>query len=205
MANDASFNDAQWSDVRSDITSLIGGIAGVFLEHLVYLLGTGGLTNLARSGGASSGDCSTCPSCDPCDSVDFLTSTGSYTTSSDSVGTRGEWVSGQGWKQTYHDNGLDNNRLYIISPDLSACEVTGLRVYFELDAIFPHDAGYYPVGCTLHYIGGTGGDVTLNIEPDHTGSYNIFFTTDLGDNTAFSLNCSSVACDYRITGIDYHP
>lgn len=60
IASDATFNDAQWAQVRSDITSKIGGIAGIFLEHLVYLLGTGGLTNLARAGGASSGDCSGC-------------------------------------------------------------------------------------------------------------------------------------------------
>lgn len=66
MADDASFDDTQWEQVRSDITDMIGGIAGVFLEHLVYLLGVVGLTNLARSGGATSGDCSTCGDCAPC-------------------------------------------------------------------------------------------------------------------------------------------
>jgi hypothetical protein len=60
MLADASFNDAQWAQVRSDITDQIGGIAGVFLEHLVYLLGVVGLTNLCRAGGAATGDCSTC-------------------------------------------------------------------------------------------------------------------------------------------------
>jgi len=66
MAPDASFNDARWAGVRSDITAQIGGIAGIFLEHLVYLLGTGGLTNLVRAGGAAPGDadCSTCGECD---------------------------------------------------------------------------------------------------------------------------------------------
>ncbi len=63
MANNASFNDAQWTSVRSDITSKISGIAGIFLEHLVYLLGTGGLTNLVRAGGATEGDCSDCTDC----------------------------------------------------------------------------------------------------------------------------------------------
>jgi hypothetical protein len=63
MATDASFNDAQWALVRSDTTSKISGIAGVFLEHLVYLLGTVGLTNLARASGASEGDCSACGDC----------------------------------------------------------------------------------------------------------------------------------------------
>lgn len=63
MADDASFNDAQWSSVRSDVTSKISGIAGVFLEHLVYLLGKVGLTNLCRAGGATEGDCSACGDC----------------------------------------------------------------------------------------------------------------------------------------------
>lgn len=64
MADDASFDQAAWQAVRSDITSLIGGIAGLFLEHLVFLLGAGGLTNLARAGGATEGDCSSCcPDC----------------------------------------------------------------------------------------------------------------------------------------------
>jgi len=63
VGSDATVNDAQWAAVRSDILSQITGIAGVFLEHLVYLLGTGGLTNLIRSGAASSGDCSDCAPC----------------------------------------------------------------------------------------------------------------------------------------------
>lgn len=60
MAADASVNDASWTLIRSDITSQIAGIAGVFLEHIIYLLGTKGTTNLLRAGGAAEGDCD-CP------------------------------------------------------------------------------------------------------------------------------------------------
>jgi hypothetical protein len=60
MATDASFDTASWALVRSDITDQIGGIAGLFLEHLVYLLGEKGITNLVRAGAASTGDCSDC-------------------------------------------------------------------------------------------------------------------------------------------------
>lgn len=60
VAEDASVNDAQWQAIRDDITSQIGGIAGIFLEHLIYLLGTTGTTNLIRAGGATEGDCSGC-------------------------------------------------------------------------------------------------------------------------------------------------
>lgn len=64
MAEDASFNNAQWEAARAEITSEIAGIAGVFLEHLVYLLGAVGTTNIVRSGLATSGDCSECESDD---------------------------------------------------------------------------------------------------------------------------------------------
>jgi len=64
MADDLSFDDAQWAAVRTCITSNISGIAGVFLEHLIYLIGKVGLTNLARSQAATDGDCSgCCPDC----------------------------------------------------------------------------------------------------------------------------------------------
>lgn len=70
MADDISFDLQRWSDVRSAITDQIGGIAGIFLEHLVYLLGTTGLTNLVRAGGAADGDCSDC-GCDESCSIDL--------------------------------------------------------------------------------------------------------------------------------------
>lgn len=65
MSNNFDFNDTQWTAVRTKITTDISGIAGAFLEHLVYLLGKGGLTNLVRAGaGASDADCSACvPDC----------------------------------------------------------------------------------------------------------------------------------------------
>jgi len=65
MDSTGFFNGAAWEAVRSDILSQITGIAGVFLEHLVYLIGNGGLSNLARAGaGSDSADCSACcPTC----------------------------------------------------------------------------------------------------------------------------------------------
>jgi len=60
MASDLSFNDAQWANVRACILADITGIAGIFLEHLVFLIGKVGLTNLARSQAATDGDCSAC-------------------------------------------------------------------------------------------------------------------------------------------------
>lgn len=64
MGNDATINDGQWQQIRSDISEQIGGIAGIFLEHLVFMLGTGGMTNLVRAGGAATGDCSDCDECE---------------------------------------------------------------------------------------------------------------------------------------------
>lgn len=64
MEDDLSFTDEEWETIRSQILDQITGVAGVFLEHLVFLLGKVGLTNLARSQAALEGDCSDCcPSC----------------------------------------------------------------------------------------------------------------------------------------------
>jgi len=65
MEADGTFTAGEWSTVRSQTLSDISGIAGVFFEHLEYLLGPGGLTNLARSdAGAVDADCSACcPDC----------------------------------------------------------------------------------------------------------------------------------------------
>src|SRR6185369_15648938 len=60
MADDLSFDDSQWEAVRTCISDTIDGIAGIFLEHLIYLIGKVGLTNLARSQAATDGDCSEC-------------------------------------------------------------------------------------------------------------------------------------------------
>jgi hypothetical protein len=74
MGDDATFTNAQVDNVRSDITTDIGGIAGVFFEHLVYLLGAVGLTNLARQQAATSGDCSDCEECEGCDTSGWIVS-----------------------------------------------------------------------------------------------------------------------------------
>lgn len=60
MASDGSFSNAQWAALRSGITSHISGVAGIFLEHLIYLLGAVGTTNVVRSAPDASGDCSDC-------------------------------------------------------------------------------------------------------------------------------------------------
>jgi len=60
MSDSASFTDADVEGVRSDIGEQIGGVATLFLQQLVFLLGAVGMTNLARSGGATTGDCSEC-------------------------------------------------------------------------------------------------------------------------------------------------
>ena len=65
MEDDASFTTVD--GVTSDIGDQIGGVATLFLQQLVNLLGTGGLTNLARSGGATEGDCDDCDCDITCD------------------------------------------------------------------------------------------------------------------------------------------
>lgn len=64
IADDLSFDEGAWEAVRARILTDISGIAGVFLEHLVFLLGKVGLTNLARSQAALEGDCDCGGECD---------------------------------------------------------------------------------------------------------------------------------------------
>lgn len=66
MSTDASFNETQVEQVRTDIGDQISGLPTLFLQQLVFLLGPVGMTNLARAGGATTGDCSACPCEDSC-------------------------------------------------------------------------------------------------------------------------------------------
>lgn len=60
MSEDLSFTEDQWEQVRSDILDQISGIAGIFLEHIIFLLGVVGLTNLARSQAENEGTADDC-------------------------------------------------------------------------------------------------------------------------------------------------
>lgn len=67
MADDASFNQGNIQAITTDIGAQIGGIATLFLQQLVNLLGVVGMTNLARSGAATTGDCDDCDCDITCD------------------------------------------------------------------------------------------------------------------------------------------
>ncbi len=66
MEGDLSFTASGVENVTSDIGDQIGGVATLFLQQLVNLLGVVGMTNLARAGGATEGDCSDCEECLTC-------------------------------------------------------------------------------------------------------------------------------------------
>lgn len=72
MSDDLSFTEGQWEQVRTDILAQITGVAGLFLEHLIYLIGKVGLTNLVRSQAATEGDCSDCNPCEGCDTSGWV-------------------------------------------------------------------------------------------------------------------------------------
>jgi len=60
MEDDASFTEASWGYARSRVLAEITGIAGIFIEHILFLIGAVGMTNLARSGAVAEGDCTDC-------------------------------------------------------------------------------------------------------------------------------------------------
>jgi hypothetical protein len=57
ISEDLTFDEAAVDQVRADIGESIEGVATLFLQQLVYLLGSSGLTNLARAQAATEGDC----------------------------------------------------------------------------------------------------------------------------------------------------
>lgn len=121
MLPDASYDSSRWELVRSDILSQITGIAGIFLEHLIYLLGVAGLTNLARSNGYT-GEDDNCADCDGCPSFYFLTSDEGWVAGPEFGNPGGEWVDGLGWRDTYVNLSSNyNNYIHIESP-YTSCE-----------------------------------------------------------------------------------
>jgi len=69
MAEDASFDEARWKQVRADIVGQISGIAGSVLWHWVGYIGLVGLTNSARSLRATENDCDDC-NCGNCSNLE---------------------------------------------------------------------------------------------------------------------------------------
>jgi len=63
MEADASFTDAGAEAARVDVAAILPTAAGLFLQHLLWLLGRVGMTNLARAGAGEEGadcDCAAC-------------------------------------------------------------------------------------------------------------------------------------------------
>jgi len=63
MAADASFTDESAEAARVEVAAILPAAAGMFLQHLLWLLGRVGMTNLARAGAGEDGancDCSPC-------------------------------------------------------------------------------------------------------------------------------------------------
>lgn len=192
-ADDASVNDTQWAQIRSDITDQIGGVAGIFLEHLVYLLGSRGMTNLMRASGATEGDCSTCH-CDEtwCLDVDFTVASfddfiHSYEPSSNPAVYNTLWTFGSGWQTANSD------------PNYSALQIKlsdypGLR-YISFVAT-GDDLGFIADGMTEH------GD------PDHT-NYGSFARTLDGTETylyiMFGRRSRAVITSMHLSGVGLNP
>lgn len=85
MSDDLSFSESQWETVRSEILASIPGIAGVFLEHLVFLLGKMGITNMARAQYASSGNCGDCGCVSGCSPTNWDVITGTLISVTDTL------------------------------------------------------------------------------------------------------------------------
>ncbi len=155
MDETAFFDGSEWGAVRSQILSEITGIAGVFLEHLIYLIGNGGLSNLARAGaGSPDADCSECH-CDDtwCKEWDFTVDAyddvwQGYTVTSAPSFYNTNYIASTGWRT---DNGGVNYSIIEIEIDTSRLT----RVTFTLDPLTDSTA-------FLGILPSEGGDVTVN-------------------------------------------
>jgi len=150
ISSDKSFDVSSWETVRTQILSEITGIAGVFLEHLVYLLGSGGLTNLARSmAGVSDSGC--CPAC----SVDIwsiINYDGVDVGIITSVGF--DYLIVQG--TSHPDFGTPYNVMLITTGDNDCCGITSIEILTGSDVeYFGRDCG------TARWPGGATGGVTV--------------------------------------------
>jgi len=112
MQDDISFTASGVDLVTSDIGDQIGGIATLFLQQLVNLLGVVGMTNLARSGAATEGDCSECDEC--------LTCTQVWSIFGANHGT-GLIVTQEYVQVTASDGGNGNFYVILRTPDVDTC------------------------------------------------------------------------------------
>jgi len=147
MSGDVSFTAEQLDQVTTDVGEQYSGVTTLFLQQLINLLGEGGLTNLARAGGAVEGDCSECP----CN--DFWCWDGDFTTSSYSVFFSGlsvsggqdyatVWTDGVGWQTT---NGGVNYSILVWLMD----DIPGLR-FMKFEMTDNGDVTVDGRGDTLH-------------------------------------------------------
>jgi len=147
MDDEISFNLGQIDQVTTDIGDQIGGIATLFFQQLINLLGEDGMTNLARAGGATEGDCSTCP-CNDFWCFDGNFETDSYDSIFSGLDVSGGqnyntvWADGIGWQTT---NGGVNYSVLVWLMD----DIPGLR-YLKFTMTDNADVTVDGRGDTLH-------------------------------------------------------
>lgn len=67
IEDDASFTEAGWQGVKAEVLDTFTGVVSAVLYNWVNSIGSVGLTNSARSGFATEGDCSECECVPPCE------------------------------------------------------------------------------------------------------------------------------------------
>lgn len=116
MNDDASVSEDELNLIQFDILTQITGIAGSFYSQIVFLLGAGGLTNLLRAAGSSTGDCEDCDCNDGCDTVWQVYDPG--------AGHFGEILEQTGDFIIAQTTGINTNNvyyIYLITDDVNNC------------------------------------------------------------------------------------
>ncbi len=169
IADDLSFNEGQKANVINDIGEQIGGIATLFLQQLINLLGPRGLTNLARSYGAAEGDCDDCDDCPtPCPEHWHI-----YAPESGHFGEILEVGEGYLIAQTTGINTNNNYYIYLVTdnPD-DCCYLNSYEILEGTCAVFAASCGQ-AIGAPLYV---TGGEICVDqLQPQSTGPFKIKF------------------------------
>lgn len=186
-ADDASYTDSQWAELRSKILSSIGGVAGIFLEHLVYLLGARGMTNLLRNAPSADGDCSDCDCTEPC-SIVVNTAPGMEVN----------------LDVPPNDIDEDGNCVYIVESQLAFDSYQALYFGFGIGTFYDADTCGYMLYDTLVLTGGTINGTVTPIATNCGGSSNSLphdgcyaqmgFQTAPGNHTPFTVEIHIRAC-----------
>ncbi len=201
--NDGTFTAEDFNTIRSRIGTDFSDIARDAFLALLNGVTISGLNNLATIPTGSSASCGSCE-CDACPDFDFTTSDGAwYQIPSDWGNPAGEYVEGQGWKETYLDHGSASNYINIRSQELTCVGTFDVTICLKTIAVYGDPIFGFHMAFTVNgsLVYGT------DIDPIEAGHEQCFTvpSVNLADGNYIGVDGGSTACDWYVTSIEIAP